>query len=295
MIWIYLIALLLHILCCVLTFLGIRTQLLDVHKYMFFVVLFLPLWGFLIVLILHYQVAFNGDGNREIQVEKMKLDSEIYKSVTVEDKGNTSSVIPMEEALIVNSAKERRELIMDVLNDNPKEYIEFLQKAGNNDDTEVVHYAVTAMVEISKENDYMLQKFERKYSADPDNFQILREYCEFLWSCLEQNLMQGQIEIMNRNLFHQLIKKKLSMQESVSDYIRLVKNCLRLKNYTEAGAAIEKIGELRPDSEEYILLKLEYLSMLGKGGEIAGLLRLIEGKNIYLSAKAKEAIAFWTN
>lgn len=295
MIWIYFVALLLHILCCVLTFLGIRTGLLDVHKHMFFVVLFLPFWGFLIVLILHYQVAFNADDAREIQMEKMKLDSEIYKSVTVDDKKNASSVIPIEEALIINSPGERRELIMDVLNDNPKEYIEFLQKAGNNDDTEVVHYAVTAMVEISKENDYMLQQLERKHAADPDNYDILKEYCDFLWNCLEQNLMQGQVEIMNRNSFTELVKKKLSVRENTEDYIRLVKNCLKLKNYTEAGEAIERISELCPDSEESILLKLEYYALLDRGSEIAKLLSEIESKHIYLSAKAKEAIAFWRN
>ncbi|MBQ7794524.1 MAG: hypothetical protein IJ366_08420 [Clostridia bacterium] len=202
MIWIFFILLLLHILCCVLTFLGIRSELLDVHKYMFFVVLFLPFWGIMIVLLLHFQVAFDADASREIQVEKMKLESEIYKSVTVEEKKNTDSVIPIEEALLINSAKERRELIMDVLTDNPKEYIEFLQMAGNNDDTEVVHYAVTAMVEISKENDFMLQQLERKYSANPGDYNILKEYSDFLWSCLEQNLMQGQVEIMNRNFFN---------------------------------------------------------------------------------------------
>ncbi len=295
MIWIYFILLLLHILCCVLTFLGIRTKALDIHKYMFFVVVFLPFWGFLTVLILHFQVSFNADDSREIQMEKMKLDSEIYKSVTVEDKKNASSVIPIEEALIINSARERRELIMDVLNDNPKEYIEFLQKAGNNDDTEVVHYAVTAMVEISKENDYRLQQLERKYNAEPDNYDVLTEYSDFLWSCLEQNLMQGQVEIMNRNFFNELVKKKLSVKEDISDYIRLVKNSLKLKNYTDAGAAIEKIDALYPESEELILLKLEYYASLDRGNKIKELLDETESNNTYFSSKAKEAIAFWRN
>ena len=107
---------------------------------------------------------------------------------------------------------------MDVLNDNPKEYIEFLQKAGNNDDTEVVHYAVTAMVEISKENDYMLQQLERNYSANPDNFEVLTEYTDFIWICLSQNLMQGQVEVMNRELFSTLIKKKIPIHMSVLWY-----------------------------------------------------------------------------
>lgn len=295
MIWVYLILLLLHVLCCIFTLIGIHSNILNVHKYMFFIVLFLPLWGIVTVLILHFQIAIKADGSRDIGVEKMKLDSEIYKSITVDDKHNADSIVPIEEALLINNPRERREIIMDVLNDNPKEYIEFLQKAGNNEDTEVVHYAVTAMVEISKENDYKLQQLERKYSADPENYEVLTEYCDFLWNCLEQNLMQGQVEIMNRNLFSQLAGKKTAIKENVTDFIRLAKNNLKLKNYTEAGAVIEKIGTLWPENEEYILLKLEYYASLDRGNDIKKMLDEIESKNIYISSRIKEAIAFWKN
>jgi len=292
MVCIYGSLILLHILLCIFTFFGIHTRLLRVHKYMFFVVLFLPFWGFLTVILLHYQVAMKKDGVRNIDVEKMKLDSEIYKGMLVEDKKN-SAIVPLEEALLINSASERRSIIMDVLNDNPKEYVEFLQKAGDNEDTEVVHYAVTAMVEISKENDYKLQEYEKKLSKDPENFEVLTDYSDFLWQCLGQGLMQGQVETMNRNLFSDLIRKKLAVKEDISDYLRLAENLLVLKIYPEAGDVIKKLEELIPDSEELILLKIDYLSQLGKGEDIKKLLRETEEKRIYFSRKAKEAIAFW--
>ena len=46
------------------------------------------------------------------------------------------------------SRELRRELIMNVLNDNPEEYVELLKQARMNEDVEVVHYAITAMVEV---------------------------------------------------------------------------------------------------------------------------------------------------
>ncbi|MBQ4527210.1 MAG: hypothetical protein II998_03970 [Clostridia bacterium] len=247
----------------------------------------------MLVLILHFQVMIKGDGVKEIQVEKMRLDSELYKGVSVDDRKNASSIVPLEEALVINSAGQRRELIMDVLNDNPREYIEFLQKAGDNDDTEVVHYAVTAMVEISKENDHMLQKFERKHSANPGDYTVLDEYCSFLWNCLEQNLMQGQVEIMNRNTFNELIREKLAIKETLDDYIRLVKNLFKLNFYTEAGEAIKKMDTLYPESEDVLLIKTEYYASLGNGDRIKEILEEAENKKIYLSAAAKEVIAFW--
>ena len=40
--------------------------------------------------------------------------------------------------------------MMDILYDDVGEYVEVLKNARMNDDTEVVHYATTAMVELQK-------------------------------------------------------------------------------------------------------------------------------------------------
>ena len=282
-----------HILLCLFTFLGTHFGFLNVHKYMFFIVLCLPFWGFLAVMFLHFEILFKQDNTANIDVQKMKLDSVLYKGIAVEENKKDDVLVPIEEALIINSPKERREIIMDVLNDNPKQYVEFLQKAGNNEDPEVVHYAVTAMVEISKENDYMLQKLGREYSKNPEDLKVLTRYCDFLWNVLEQNLMSGQVEIMNRNLFSTLISKKLKSIERLEDYIRYFENEFKLGNYTLAGEILEKADNIYADFEEIILLKLKYYSELKNSGKIKELIEDIQNRKLFVSRKVKEAIAFW--
>ena len=291
---IYVILATVHLVVCLLIYLGIQCGVLSVHKYMAIIALLLPIWGTLIVLVLHFQVAFDADDCADIDVEKLKLDSELYRSIVVDEK-RSDMTVPMEEALLINSARERRTLIMDVLNDNPGDYVEFLQKAGNNDDTEVVHYAVTAMVEISKENDYMLQKLENDYNANPDDVAVLSRYCDFLWNCLSQNLMQGQVEVMNRELYSQLMKKKITLCDEIEDYSRLAQNELKRKSFDSAGEIIKKMSEKWPASEEYILLNIQYLASLNRGDEISEFVSKTKNGNIYLSSKTKEALAFWTN
>ena len=291
----HIILLAVHFIVCLLVFLGIEMNVLKVHRYMFFVVLFLPFWGLLAVLILHFQILFEADDGIDVGVEKLKLESELYKSVTIDDKKNAKNTVPIEEALIINSPKERRTIIMDVLNDNPKEYIEFLQKAGNNEDTEVVHYAVTAMVEIAKENDYLLQDLERQYAANPDDSTVLEKYTEFLWGCLSQNLMQGQVEVLNRELFSTLMQKKIAVGGSITDYVRIVENELKRKNFTYAGEYLRQMKEEYPKREEYYLLRLQYLASLGRGEDIKHLLNEIVESHIFLSSKTKEVLAFWEN
>ena len=282
-----------HLLICLLVFLGLRAQILKVHDYMFFVALLLPFWGVLLVLILHFQIWFEADDSIDVGVEQLKLESELYKSVTVDEKKVAASTVPIEEALLINSAKERRTIIMDVLNDNPGEYIEFLQKAGNNDDTEVVHYAVTAMVEISKENDYRLQTFEHAYAANPDDPVVLTEYTDFLWSCLSQNLMQGQVEVLNRELFSTLIQKKLELGGTIDDYARAVENDLKRGLPPLADDTLNRMKERYPQSETYYLLRLQYLASMGRGEDIKKLLLEVDEQHIFLSSKAKEVLAFW--
>lgn len=283
-----------HLAVSLLVWRGIQLHKLKVHPYMVFVVLLLPVWGVLMVLILHFQIFFRGDHSLALGVESLKLESELYRSVSVDDKKVAADAVPIEEALVVNSARERRQIIMDVLNDNPVEYIQFLQKAGNNEDTEVVHYAVTAMVEISKENDFKLQEFEREHAKNPGDVTILTEYTDFLWTCLSQNLMQGQVVVLNRELFSELMQKKMDMLPgSVSDYQRIVENELRRENYGLASAMLKKMQERYPDSEAYYLSRLSYLAALGRGRDIQLLLQEISSKQIFLSSAAKEVLAFW--
>lgn len=282
-----------HILFCLFTFLGTHIGFLKVHKYMFFVVLCLPFWGFAATMFLHFEVMFKRDDTIAVGVQKMKLDSILYKGIAVEESKNDDSLVAIEEALIINSPKERREIIMDVLNDNPEEYVEFLQKAGDNEDPEVVHYAVTAMVEISKENDARLQKLASEYAKNPDDADVLSCYCDFLWNVLEQKLLSGQVEIMNRNLYSELVSKKLREEESLEDYIRYFENEFALGNYNKAGEILEKADVSYGDFEELILIKLKYYTELKKGDEIKKLIRDIQSKKMFVSRKVKEAIAFW--
>ena len=284
---------LIHILLCVFTFLGIRSGFLKVHKYMFFMVLCLPFWGFLALMFLHFEVLFKMDNTISVGVQKMELDSVLYKGMYVEESKNDDSLVAIEEALIVNSPKERREIIMDVLNDDPEEYVEFLRKAGNNEDPEVVHYAVTAMVEISKQNDFSLQKLGREYAKNPDDIVVLSRYCDFLWNVLDQKLLSGQVEIMNRNLYSDLVSKKLKANKSLEDYIRWFENEFSLENYTKAGEILLNADKLYGDYEEIILLKLKYYSQLKQANKIKELIKEIQSQRVFVSARVKEAIAFW--
>lgn len=137
---------------------------------------------------------FHQDKKREIGIEKMKINEEIYRSIIAPKEESDRNIVPLEEVLLIDEAAMRRDLIMNVLNDDPENYIDMLKQARMNDDVEVVHYAITGMVELSKEYESRLQKIEYRYAKEPENQQLISEYCDFLQEYLSQGLLEGQMD-----------------------------------------------------------------------------------------------------
>ena len=260
-----------HIICCVLVWTGINSHLLKVKRYLILPVIFVPVWGMICVLLLHFQIFFHQDKKREIGIEKM----------------------PLEEVLLIDEAAMRRDLIMNVLNDDPENYIDMLKQARMNDDVEVVHYAITGMVELSKEYESRLQKIEYRYAKEPENQQLISEYCDFLQEYLSQGLLEGQMELVQRNQYIKLLKKKLKFKEDLHTYVCLTENQMQMKEYEQVLKSLERMDKKWHRNEEYWILRIRYYVELKQGKELKETLEQIQQEHIYLSAKGKEALAFW--
>lgn len=110
------------------------------------------------------------------RMEPFRVDDELHRSIRVENREDAASTVPLEEALLLDSAEQRRKLILSVLTDDPVQYYDLLEQARLNDDSEVVHYAATAMAQISKQADAALQRHAARFAADPKDPAVLAEY-----------------------------------------------------------------------------------------------------------------------
>lgn len=284
--------LVLHLVCCIAVYMGICLGILKVRLYLMPIVVLVPLWGLLCVLTLHFQAFIHGR-KRMTGIEKMKIEEEHYRSIFIGNQENQEEIIPMEEALLMNDSQIRRQMIMDVLYDNPEEYMELLDRARMNEDVEVVHYAATAMAELSKQYDFELQKWEKSYSQNPGNPEMLDGYCEFLKGYLERGLVEGQMEMVQRNQYSQLLTKRLERKESLEVYAELADNQMKLRDYNQAAETISQIGKKWQDREEFWMLKIKYYALQKLGGEIEAILKETEEKNIYFSAENRQRLSFW--
>ena len=154
-------ALAIHLIICILIWSGIRTGFLKAKMYMLSLAVFVPVWGPVCVLLIHFQLFSGTDQVKTVELKSSRVNEEIIRTCFGHGE-MTGMCFPLEEALLLNDPSKKPELIMNVLNDKLREYVELLKQKRMNEDVEVVHYAITAMVELSKEYDYRLQKIEKK-------------------------------------------------------------------------------------------------------------------------------------
>ena len=288
-----LILLFLHLLICVLTWIGLRTHFLKGKRYLMVPVIFIPFFGVLCIGLLQLQVFLKKENSRPIGLEKLRINEEIYKNnIEVREK-NDRDIVPLEEALLINEPELRRQLIMNILNDDPSRYMELLEKARLNEDVEVVHYAITAMVELSKDYDSRLQTMERTYAAAPDDPVVLDEYCDFMENYLRQGLLEKQMERMQRNQYTLLLRKKLKRNEDLHSCICLADNLMELEDYAGVQEILERMDRNWHRREEFWVRKILFLAAQKNGREIRNTLKQMKEEHIYLSSQSKEVLAFW--
>ena len=198
----------------------------------------------------------------------MKINEEIYRSIIAPKEESDRNIVPLEEVLLIDEAAMRRDLIMNVLNDDPENYIDMLKQARMNDDVEVVHYAITGMVELSKEYESRLQKIEYRYAKEPENQQLISEYCDFLQEYLSQGLLEGQMELVQRNQYIKLLKKKLKFKEDLHTYVCLAENQMQTKEYEQVLKSLERMDKKWHRNEEYWILRIRYYVELKQGKEL---------------------------
>ena len=198
--------------------------------------------------------------------------------------------------MLVNSPAQKRKLILSVLTDDPAGYYDLLQQARMDSDSEVVHYASTALSQITKEADLKLQRQEQRYAAAPDDADVLAEYCDYLGSYLESGFVQGKVAEIQYHQLEQLLKKRLENRNgrrSCTLECRLADVQLSLAEYDRAEKTLEDLVTRWPQRETPWLLRLRLATALRDGAAIRETLRQIEEKEVYLSAKGRETVRFW--
>ena len=169
-----------------------------------------------------------------------------------------------------------------------------LQKAKNSDDTEVIHYATTMMMEVMTEYEKQLQSYEKAHKRRPDDKEILSEYIKVYLEFMKTGLVSGSLT----GIYAQQIAELLSEYYekfgiSRSFLFAEIENLLYLKRYEPAEEKL-KIAENRYANEADVYRL--YGELYYDKKDYASLKKMIEkvkSEHIYLDRESREWLRFW--
>lgn len=286
--------LLVHTAVCVLAYILSKAEILKCSRFSVWLAFLVPVWGFVCMVILEVRSRVSTEASREVDVERMAANDEVHRSILMDEDTVADTVVPLEEALLINDVSTRRELMMDVMYADPGDYVSQLQAARMNDDTEVVHYAVTALVELQKEYDLEFQRLERVLALDPDDDQALGEIISLTERYLLSGLPEGgarDIQLVN---YTDHLAKRLAKAESVVLRAKKAEADLKLGRYDSADEGIARMLELWPRDERGYLLLIKYYALVKDRAGIEETLEKIRRNNVYLSPSGRNQVGFWT-
>lgn len=93
------------------------------------------------------------------------------------------------DAMAVADKSQMRKLIIEILKNNSKELIPSIIHSINYDDTEVSHYAATAILDILSEFRTNMQEMLMKLTMYPDNVKTNLYVMEYIYKMLKMNIM----------------------------------------------------------------------------------------------------------
>lgn len=299
-----------HLISAVLILIFWQRGAVYVSPAMLVICLLLPIWGPVSVLVAQAHVVRGEKGDQEAESSRFGITDEVYRNVRM-DKGGVDDVLPIEDVLVSGSPRQRRSLLLSVLHSGPKDFVRPLRIAGVNDDTEVVHYAVTALVEIRSEYTQRISELEKKLSESPADPGLLLEcadlYEEYLESGLPQNSEKLELISDCRNKLERFLNVVDWQSRAIGNarrgkYIgqrlaaekRIAAMCLLQGDVEAAEKYTGKLQAENPYDGECCMLRIRAKALVRDGSGIARIIREAQEKNIYFSPEQRRQLEFWS-
>lgn len=284
--------LLAHILLCLLTYALLRRLGEHAPRGYLALCVLLPVLGALSAALVA-AIERRAGARRAVEYARKQDSDEIYHSITVE-KREDESVVPLEDALSINSVERRRSMLLDVLRDDPSQYLDALSRAQQNDDSEVVHYATTALSEQIRQMDLALKQREQAYHAAPDDADAVRAYVSCLGEYLDTGLLEGSMADKRTRQYRDALSRLYRMEHQLSDGGTLCELMLDEGDVNAAAALLEDVASRYPEAERTWMLLMRLRWTQGDRDAVRCLVRSARDGRYHLSHRGADSLKFWS-
>jgi len=187
----------------------------------------------------------------------------------LEEKNFLKDVDMMEELKLISAidtmdveeVKEKKEFITKFKPQDIKIRVKMLRKGLIDKDVEVVHYSAVEFNQLSEKFDKQLKKYKKKYKNSKEEKEF-NDLIIFYESYLKNDILVGDILELHREMYINILEKRIKVDNSLKNYIRLLNMYLVTKKYDQVEKECKKLLKVKENKfgVYVILTKLYYES-----------------------------------
>lgn len=227
--------------------------------------------------------------------EELSYNREKIRIIEQADMEKSINKVPIEEALIESDNENVRKVLLDVLKSDFESSIPMLMEAIENEDTEVSHYASSAISDVLSKFKRNQSDYEKQYQRDKNNLEILTSYQEYVLKFLCLNVFPPAEQNTYQKLHDELLShlEEISPEDISADtYGKWV---IWLVEHEERSEALKWLNKLRNRYEDELVTykaRLQYTYAFDPEG-FKNTVKEIRSSSVVLDEEMLEIIRFF--
>ncbi len=289
-------AIIIHIIM-VLLLLGMNKKLFNSSNKtydMFYLKLFFPIIGFLIIGVINIFVSRKKDRNDLVESYEsyVKYIKEIVERRQVDFRREIQTMSVIDE-LRYSSEERKKEAIVGLIDDEFDTKVEVLKKALLDSNPEVVHYAATTLNSIENKYEATISKLKEEYKRNND-YNILLDLLNIYKKYIDSGLLEDELlNIFLKEYLELLLQRMNRISDDKGLLLEIVSVQIKLGQYSEAMFIMRKLYDKFPANAAVFIQLMKLLYYMGKYNEVKRVAKKIRELEIVLSEEEENYVSYW--
>jgi len=244
-----------------------------------------------------YEIYFKRR-DTNVSIEELSLSKERIEMILKPDMKKALNKVSLEDVLIVSDKKSARELLLDVVREDSNSSAKAILKAVEHKDSEVSHYAASAISDIINEFKASEKQLRDNYNKDKGNNELCNEYIDYLNNFLSQKILSSAEQRFYCALFEDLVitmEEHLPSELSGELYNKLVCLLLDLGENDKAKVWVKKALINNENELESYKAGLRYYYNNEDRSEFLLLMEKLKKSDVLLDHDTLEMIRFFSH
>jgi len=265
----------------------------KLRKELILPILLVPIFGILAALVIEYIHRRKEDKGVDFDLHNFSLENDAYWK-TIIQRNEDTDIFPLEEAVLINDNKTRRRLMLETLYHDPLKYVDVLMVAKNNEDIETAHYAATTISKIQRDFELAIQELSIAVEKNPDDPELIDQYASVQEAYINSGVLEDYLLFRQRLLYSKILEKKNQKDHAdKSTYLKMISNCLALKDYDSAIKYCDQLKKKDPSDEEAWIESIRVCVASMDKRKLDQTIEEIRNKRINWTKNGRELVSQW--